>query len=183
MTTLLDVQLARLLYPLLVEIAAGKTPRSTQQFLHLAHTRFLSDRRVGQLIPARLGRVLAVIRHFTEQHDLPDLTRTVNLPRDHEPALLEHQSGDCFGYSWAKATADFNLYGAIAERALTSPHRLSRETATRVMSDYYFEHREPYAQVMRHMREVVIENLINGMGVAEAFEVEARLLAAYQGRI
>lgn len=183
MTTLLDVQLARLLYPLLVEIAGGQTSRDSLRFLHLAHTRFLNDRRVGQLIPARLARVLAVIRHFTELNRLPDLTRTVNLARAHEPALLEHDNGDCFGFPWDTVSADFNLYAAAAERALTPAHRLSRETATRVMSDYYFEHREQYAQVMRHMREVVIDNLINGMGVAEAFEVEARSLAVYQGRM
>lgn len=182
MTTLLDVQLARLLYPLLVDIAASRAPRSPRQFLHLAHTRFIDDRRVGQLTAARLGRVLAVIRHFTEQHGLPDLARAVEVPREYEPALLEHAGDDCFGFPWARVTTDFNLYGAAAERALTPPHRLSRETATRVMADYYFEHREQYAQVMRHMREVVIDNLINGMGVAEAFEVEARSLAAYQER-
>lgn len=175
MTTLLDVQLARLLFPLMVEIAGGKTPRSTQQFLHLAQTRYLDDRRVGQLIPLRLGRVLAVIRLFTERNGLPDLTRTVLAPRQQQAALLEHQGGDCFGFDWAEFTTDFNLYGAAAERALTPRHRLSRETATRLMSEYYFEHREEYAQVMRQLREVVIDNLINGMGVAQAFEVERRL--------
>lgn len=175
MTTLLDVQLARLLYPLLVEIAGGKTPRSTQQLLHLAHSRYLDDRRVGQLIPLRLNRVLAVVRLFTERNGLPDLTRSVLAPRQQQAALLEYEQGDCFGFDWESVTTDFNLYGAAAERALTPRHRLSRKTATRVMSEYYYEHREEYAQVMRQLREVVIDNLVNGMGVAEAFEVERRL--------
>lgn len=176
MTTLLDVQLARLLFPLLVELANGKTPRTTSQFLHLAQTRYLDDRRVGQLIPVRLGRILGVIRLFTERNRLPDLTRVVLAARQHEPALLEHEADNCFGFDWASVTVDFNLYGASIERALTPRQWLSRETATRVMSEYYFEHRDEYAQVMRQMREVVIENLVNGMGVADAFEVQRRLL-------
>ena len=175
MTTLLDVQLARLLFPLLAEMAKGNASSTPQQFLHLAQTRYLDDRRVGQLIPLRVDRILAVIRVFTEANGLPDLTRTVLAHRQDLPSLIEHEQPSCFGFDWASVTTDFNLYGAAAERALTPKTWLGRETATRVMSEYFFEHREQYGQVMRYSREVLIDNLVGGMGVAEAFEVEARV--------
>lgn len=182
MTTLLDIQLARLLYPLLVDIASTGKPRTPPQLVHLAQARYPDERRIGHLIPQRIPRILAVISTFTERQALPDLAVIIVDARDSLSGVIRAEQlrvNDCH---WRAVSHDFNLYGASAERALSLPARRSREAATQLLAEHYAAHRERYGKAMRYLREVIIDNLVNGMDVEQAFEVEARLLAP-EGRV
>lgn len=176
MTTLLDIQLARLLYPLLVEIASVGKPRTAQQLVHMAQTRYPDERRIGHLIPQRIPRILAAISVFTERQALPDLAVIIVNARDPLGSAIQAEQlrvNDCH---WRAVSQDFNLYAATAERALSLPARRSREAATQLLGEHYAAHRQRYGKAMRYLREVIIDNLVNGMEVEQAFEVEARLL-------
>jgi hypothetical protein len=177
MTTLLDIQLARLLYPVLVDIAATGTPRTPQQLVHMAQARYPDERRIGHLIVQRIPRILAVISTFTERQKLPNLAVIIVNARAYPSCAAQAEQlrvNDCH---WRAVSQDFNQYAATAERALGLPARRSREAATQLLSEYYAAHREDYGKAMRYLREVIIDNLANGMEVEQAFEVEARLLA------
>ena len=53
--TLLDVQLARLLYPLLIELATARQILTYGQLIDRAQARYPDDHRVANLIPVRMG--------------------------------------------------------------------------------------------------------------------------------
>ena len=177
MTTLLDIQLARLLYPLLVDIASAGKPRTPQQLVHMAQARYPDERRIGHLIVPRIPRILAVVSAFTERQALPDLAVVIvdaRAPFNSAVQAEQLRVNDCH---WRAVSHDFHVYGATAERALSLPARRSREAATHLLGEHYAAHRERYGKAMRYLREVIIDNLANGMEVEQAFEVEARLLA------
>jgi hypothetical protein len=176
MVTLLDVQLARLLFPLLAEIARRGQPVSAQQLVYLAQAHHRDDRRVGHLSALRVPRILTVIMAFANRHELPDLTRMISVGRTPVSASVLSVQQRCVQIDWLATLADFNLYGAQLERTHTPAARRPREAATQLMSEFYLAHREPYAKAMRYFREVIIDNIVNGMEVEQAFEIEARLL-------
>ncbi|NER63961.1 hypothetical protein G3436_08695 [Pseudomonas sp. MAFF212427] len=72
--TLLDVQLARLLYPLLIELATARQTLTYKQLIERAQGRYPEDQRVANLIPVRMGRILWVIYDFVVARELPRLT-------------------------------------------------------------------------------------------------------------
>lgn len=180
MTTLLDIQLARLLYPLLVDIARVGKPRTPQQLVQMAQARYPDERRIGHLIPQRIPRILAAISAFAERQSLPNLAVIIVNARDPLDSATQAEQLRVCDCHWRAVSQAFNLYGATAERALSLPARRSREAATQLLGEHYAAHRDRYGKAMRYLREVIIDNLVNGMEVEQAFEVEARLLAAQE---
>lgn len=47
-------------------------------------------------------------------------------------------------------------------------------------TDHYKAHRAMYPQAIRKLRDAIIENIMNGMTVEDAFAVEAELLPLQQ---
>ncbi|WP_206360588.1 hypothetical protein, partial [Pseudomonas viridiflava] len=58
--TLLDVQLARLLYPILIDLAVSQQILTYTQLIARAQAQYPDDQRVANLIPVRMGRILWV---------------------------------------------------------------------------------------------------------------------------
>lgn len=83
--TLLDVQLARLLYPLLIELATAQEILTYGQLIERAQARYPDDQRVANLIPVRMGRILWVIYDFVAERDLPRLTLIIVSAGDQYP--------------------------------------------------------------------------------------------------
>lgn len=184
MPTLLDVQLARLLYPLVIDIAHSKTTRTYSELIDVACGAYPNDQHVANLIPVRMGRILWVIYNFVEERNLPRLTLVIVSKTDKYPgsAMWQHDCEEeqrkCFDYDWSLVKREFDLYSEETEKIVTPLRRVRREDATRLMADYYRENRSRFPERIRELREAIIGNIINGVGVAEAFSVEAELLAA-----
>lgn len=180
--TLLDVQLARLLYPLVIEVAEAKALLTYSELIERALARYPDDPRVANLIPVRMGRILWVIYDFVEERELPRLTLVIVSKSDKYPgsAMWQHdceaEQQRCFEFDWSTVNRDFDVYGKQSEKAVTPLRRVKREEATRLMSEHYFANRASYPVSIRVLRETIIENIINGMSVTEAFAVEAELL-------
>ncbi|WP_172146569.1 hypothetical protein [Pseudomonas tumuqii] len=92
--TLLDVQLARLLYPLVIDVAASNALLTYSELIDRAQARYSDDQRVANLIPVRVGRILWVIYDFVEERELPRLTLVIVSKTDKYPgsAMWQH---DC----------------------------------------------------------------------------------------
>lgn len=180
--TLLDVQLARLLYPLLIELATQRELRTYSQLIDIAQARYPDDQRIQNLIPVRMGRILWVIYDFVAERGLPRLTLIIVSATDQYPgsAMWHHdcqaEQQRCFEFDWSTVDEAFDSYGHTSEKAVTPVKRISREQAKRLMSEHYAEHRQAYPTAITSLRETIIENIMNGMATEEAFQVEAALL-------
>jgi hypothetical protein len=182
MTTLLDVQLARLLYPLVIDIAQIKRTCTYSDLIAVAKARYPDDQRIANLIPVRMGRILWVIYNFVEARDYPRLTLVIVSKTDKYPgsAMWQHdcelEQQRCFDFDWSTVDREFDLYGEHTERAVTPVRRIRRDVAKQLMSEHYYANRADYPANIAELRETIIENIVNGMSVEEAFEVEAQLL-------
>ncbi len=120
--TLLDVQLARLLYPLLIELATARKILTYGHLIELAQARYPDDQRVANLIPVRMGRILWVIYDFVAERDLPRLTLIIVSAGDQYPgsAMWQHdcaaEQQRCFAFDWSKVDQAFDLYGQHSEK-------------------------------------------------------------------
>lgn len=180
--TLLDVQLARLLYPLLIELATAQQILTYSQLIEHAQTRYPDDQRVANLIPVRMGRILWVIYDFVEERDLPRLTLIIVSAGDQYPgsAMWQHdcaaEQQRCFAFDWSTVDKAFDLYGLHSEKAVTPLRRVSREQAKQLMAAHYHDPANIYPTGIRALRETIIENIMNGLSVEDAFQIEAQLL-------
>lgn len=184
--TLLDVQLAHLLYPLLIEVAESQGILTYTQLIDRAKLRYPDDRRVANLIPVRMGRILWVIYDFAQERDLPRLTLVIVSKRHLVPGSamqhhdIEAEQKRCYAYDWSTVDRNFDLYIADSEKAVTPLRRVRRPQATQLMSEHYMANRSAYPASIRELREAIIENIMNGMAVEDAFAVEAELLQPQQ---
>ncbi|WP_163005572.1 hypothetical protein [Pseudomonas viridiflava] len=180
--TLLDVQLARLLYPILIDLAVSQQILTYTQLIARAQAQYPDDQRVANLIPVRMGRILWVIYDFVEERTLPRLTLIIVSAGDQYPgsAMWQHdchtEQQKCFAFDWSQVDQAFDLYGQQSETAATPLKRVRREHAKQLMVEHYAEHKEAYPKDIRALREAIIENIMNGMSAQSAFEVEAELL-------
>lgn len=180
--TLLDVQLARLLYPLIIDVASSGKLCTYSDLIERAKSLHPTDERVSRLIPVRMGRILFVIYDFVEARDLPRLTLVIVSKTHQYPgsAMWQHdceaEQQRCFDFDWSTVDREFDLYGEDSEKAITPLKLVSREVAVQLMSEHYFASRANYPAAIRDLREEIIENIVNGMSVLDAFAVEAELL-------
>lgn len=180
--TLLDVQLARQLYPLLIELATAQEILTYGQLIERAQARYPDDRRVANLIPVRMGRILWVIYDFVAERDLPRLTLIIVSAGDQYPgsAMWQHdcsaEQQRCFAFDWSTVDQAFDLYGQHSEKAVTPLRRVPREQAKQLMAAHYRDPTNVYPSGIRALRETIIENIMNGLSVEEAFKIEAELL-------
>jgi hypothetical protein len=184
--TLLDVQLAHLLYPLLIEVAESQGILTYTQLIERAKLRYPDDRRVANLIPVRMGRILWVIYNFAQERDLPRLTLVIVSKKYLVPgSAMDHHDIEteqklCYAYDWSTVDRNFDLYIADSEKAVTPIKYVKQAVATRLMAAHYRINRAMYPETIRKLREAIIENIMNGMTVEDAFAVEAELLPQLQ---
>ncbi|QPN45508.1 hypothetical protein I5S86_01020 [Priestia aryabhattai] len=182
--TLLDVQLARLLYPQLIELATAGQVLTYGQLIERAKARYPDDQRVANLIPVRMGRILWVIYDFVEERQLPRLTLIIVSAEDQYPgsAMWRHdchaEQQRCFDFDWSIVDQEFDMYGQRSEKAVTPLRRLPREQAKQLMAAHYRDPAYVYPSGIRALREAIIENIMNGLSVEEAFQIEAQLLTS-----
>ena len=83
----------------------------------------------------------------------------------------------CFGFNWSTIDEEFDMYADIREKESAPIRRISRESAIRLVSAHYHDPANCYPSAIRTLREAIIENVMNGLPVADAFEIEAQLIA------
>ena len=180
--TLLDVQLAHLLYPLLIEVAESQGILTYTQLIERAKLHYPDDHRIANLIPVRMGRILWVIYNFVQERDLPRLTLVIVSKKYLVPgSAMDHHDIEaeqklCYAYDWSTVDRNFDLYIADSEKAVTPLKRVKRPQAMQLMADHYKVNRSLYPANISELREAIIENIMNGMSAEDAFSVEAELL-------
>jgi len=174
--TLNDVQLASAYYPILVELARHMQCITYSELVERAKKRYPKKTVVQNAIAVSTGRKLDVVRLFTSERDLPDLTSLI----------ISKSSGECgsgftehfnpieardkvFSYDWSMVSTDFDGYIRHTEKAITPKKRRQKKQALELMSEYWSKNKNTLTPSLKEKRSLIIKLLMDGLSPEEAF--------------
>jgi hypothetical protein len=175
--TLNDVQLAAAYYPLLIDLAKHKHCLTYGELVDQAKETYPDLEYVQNAIAVSTGRKLDVVRMFTNERELPDVTSLI----------INKGQGECgsgftdnfdpeaaregvFSKDWSEVTTEFDVYIDIAQKNAIPRKRRKRLEALKLMSTFYQENKNSYPISIKNMREEIIELLIEGFSEKESFD-------------
>jgi len=175
--TLNDVQLAAVYYPLLIELAKHKHKLTYGELVDRAKEKHPDKDYVQKAIAVSTGRKLDVVRIFTSERDLPDVTSLIINKNDGEcgTGFTDHfdpekARSEVFTYDWSEVSAEFDIYIETVEKQTTKRKRIKRPAALKIMSAYYNENKESYPLSIKDKREEIIDLLMKGFSAEESFK-------------
>ncbi len=143
--TLVDVQLASAYYPILVDLAKHKHCLTYGELVEQAKKTYPDRPVVQRAIAVSTGRRLDVVRRFTSERDLPDLSALIisqgtgecgsGFTRNFDPVAAREK---VFGFDWSEVSTDFDGFVNHAEKAI-KPRKKIKETAALTLMHQYFQ--------------------------------------------
>jgi hypothetical protein len=176
--TLIDVQLASAYYPLLVVLAQHKHSVTYGELVDQAKTEYPDRPVVQKAIAVSTGRRLDVVRMFTAERDLPDLTSLVinkgsgecgvGFTRNFDPVAAREE---VFSFDWSTVSTDFDGFVQHTENAIKPRKPVKEAKALELMSAHYQSQRANLPPAIREKREQIVELIMEGFSPEEAFEI------------
>ena len=174
--TLNDVQLASAYYPILIDLAKHKHCLTYSELVERAKETYPDRAAVQNAIAVSTGRKLDVVRIFTAERELPDLTCLI----------INKNAGECgsgftdhfdpvaarekvFAFDWSAVSTDFDGYIKHTETAITPRKRIKLPAARELMSQYYTAHKAQLPPGITKQRDLILDLLMDGFTPAEAF--------------
>lgn len=175
--TLLDVQLARVYLPFLVELARKKGVWTYSELVDAAKRAHPDLCHVQNAIPVSAGRRLEVIRLYCNEEGIPDLASLVVSKASGECGSFYVENFDpvsaraaVYARDWKGDIPDIDGYFDYSERQV-KPRKVRKvEEARQIMSDHYRANRSRYPLSITEVRSFIIERLVEGLDAEEAFE-------------
>ena len=172
-----DLQVASAFYPILVEQAGLRETITYGDLVLAAKARFPASETVQKSIATSAGRKLDVVRLFTNERDLPDLSSIVVNAGTGEvgAAYSEHfdpveRRKAVFEFDWSKADPDFDLHIEKSTAALPKRRaKVPRKDALALMSEYAARHRATLPKGIASERERLLDLIMAGLAVDAAF--------------
>lgn len=184
--TLVDVQLAAAYYPILVDLARHKHCLTYSELVARAKVTYPDRPVVQKAIAVSTGRRLDVVRMFTSERDLPDLSALIiskstgecgsGFTRSFDPVAVREQ---VFGFDWSGVSTDFDGFVDHAEKAIKPRKKIAEAAALTLMHQYFQSNKLTLPASIREQRELIVELLMEGFEPSEAFG-QAALLCADQ---
>ena len=182
-TTDIDLFLAEIYYPILVNLAKSKDLITYKDLVDYAKKLHPQNLLVQNAIPVSTGRRLETVRKFTSKNELPDLTSLVVNQSKGEcgEAYLKHKDPEAersrvYNFDWSNTNIEFNLFLEIVKKEIKPRKKIKPEQARQLMSDYYQEHKLSLNTNIVDYREIIIEMIQEGFSPEEAFK-EAPLIS------
>jgi len=185
--TLIDLKLASVYYPILIDLAKHKRRLTYGQLITKAQELNPDIPEVQNAVPVGTGRRLEVIRYFTSKNGYPDLTSLI----------VNKSSGECgewvlkrfdpdklreevLKFDWSQATNDFDGFiKQTGQNVLANSQRKPRAPKTNdaqikaraevVMYEYYKQNKSSLPPTITKKRDLIVKLLMQGIGVEEAF--------------
>lgn len=174
--TLVDVQLASFYYPLLVDLAKHKHCLTYGELVERAKEKYPDRPVVQKAIAVSTGRRLDVVRMFTSERELPDLTSLiinkesgecgVGFTRNFDPKAAREK---VFSFDWSVVTTDFDGFLKHTETAIKPRKPVKEAKARELMSTHYQQHKAKLPPSIRESREKIVELIMEGFSPEEAF--------------
>lgn len=179
--TLIDIQLASVYYPILVDLAKHKHCLTYTELVDRAKHENPDHRVVQNAIPVSTGRRLDVVRLFTDERKLPDLTSLVIskgtgecgsfFTRHFDPVAAREQ---VFAFDWNTATTDFAGFVEVTEKAVKPRKKVKKPQARERMAAYYQANKSNLPANVSEYREAIIELIMEGFSDEEAYAMTLR---------
>lgn len=174
--TLNDVQLAAIYYPLLIDLAKHKHCLTYGELVEQAKDIYPDLEYVQNAIAVSTGRKLDVVRIFTAERNLPDVTSLIINKNqgecgvgftDHfDPKVVRDE---VYAYDWSNVSTEFDMYIKKAEQYAKPKKRIKRPEALKLMSAYYQANKNDLPASVKDKREDIIILLMEGFSQEEAF--------------
>jgi hypothetical protein len=175
--TLNDVQLARAYYPILIDLAKHKHCLTYGELVNKAKEMYPDLEYVKNAIAVSTGRKLDVVRLFTVEENLPDITSLIINQSKGEcgSGFTDHfdpveKRAEVYAYDWSEVSPNFDLYIASAEQQAIPKKKIKRAEAKKISFAYYKEHKSDYPSSIRDKREEIIAYLMEGYSVEESYK-------------
>ncbi|MDO8811625.1 MAG: hypothetical protein Q7J38_06310 [Gallionella sp.] len=174
--TLTDVQLASAYYPILIDLAKHKHCLTYGELVERAQRLYPDKLVVQKAIAVSTGRRLDVVRIFTSERDLPDLTSLIinkglgecgiGFTQHFDPkATREH----VFAFDWSEVSTDFDGFVQHTESAIKPRKKVKEQKALELMAEYYKINKSNLSTSVREHRELIVELIMEGFSPEEAF--------------
>ena len=174
--TLIDVQLASAYYPILVDLAKHKHCLTYGELVERAKAEYPDRAFVQKAIAVSTGRRLDVVRMFTEERELPDLTSLVINKAlgecgtgftDHFDPVATREK--VFAFDWSTVSLDFDGFVKQSETAIKPRKKVKEPEALQLMSQHFLANRASLPAAVRKQRELIVELIMEGFSTEEAF--------------
>lgn len=177
--TLTDVQLASAYYPILIYLAKHKQRLTYGELVENAKHRYPDRTVVQKAIAVSTGRRLNVVRMFTDERELPDITSLIISKGSSECGIWFTQHFDpkvsrerVFSFDWSEVSTDFDGFVKHAESAIKMRKNVkeqTEQTARELMAEYYKNNKGTLPASVREHRERIVELIMEGFSPEEAF--------------
>jgi len=176
--TLNAIQLASAYYPILIEMAKQKHCLITYgDLVDRAKENHPNKEVVQNAIAVSTGKKLDVIRIFTSERGLPDVTSLVinkklgecgsRFTENFDPEKAREK---VYQYNWEEVSTEFDIYIKGAEKNAMPRKKRTRESALEEMSRHYSANKQSYPPSIKEKREEIIVLLMEGLEVEECFK-------------
>ena len=183
--TLTDIQLASAYYPILIDLAKHKHCLTYGELVERAQKLYLDRPVVQNAIAVSTGRRLDVVRIFTSQRDLPDLTSLIinkgmgecgiGFTQHFNPKATREK---VFAFDWSEVSTDFDGFVKYSESAIKPRKKIKKPQALELMAQYYKEHKATLPTSIREHRELIAELIMEGVLPEDAFAQAASQLTS-----
>jgi hypothetical protein len=174
--TLVDVQLASSYFPLLVDLAKHKHCLTYGELVERAKQEYPDRPAVQKAIAVSTGRRLDVVRMFTSERELPDLTSLVinkgsgecgiGFTRSFNPKAAREE---VFSFDWSTIATDFDGFVKNTETAIKPRKSVKEAKALELMFSHYQQNKASLPPSIRESREQIVECIMEGFSPEEAF--------------
>jgi hypothetical protein len=186
-----DVYLASAYYPILVKLAKEKKILTYSDLVEKAKTEHPSDAVVMKAIAISTGRKLDVVRIFTTESDLPDLTSLIiskasitgessGIPGKRYPGDPKKSKDEVFAYDWSTVSDDFDVYVTETVKIITPRTRRTKDEAASLRHAFYKENERSLpiwsGKDKEFIRVIIDELLMEGFSPEEAFPLAVQEL-------
>lgn len=174
--TMTDIQLAAAYYPILIDLARHKHCMTYGELVEKAKAEYPQRTEVQNAIAVSAGRRLDVVRLFTDERDLPDLTALIinkgsgecgsGYTQHYDPVQAREE---VYARDWSNVSTEFDLYIESVQQQITPRKKRSKKAAKDLMFTYYREDKATLPKSVHDSRDVIIELLMEGFSQEEAF--------------
>ena len=174
--TLTDVQLASAYYPILIDLARHKHCLTYGELVERAKRLYPDKPVVKNAIAVSTGRRLDVVRTFTSERDLPDLTSLIinkglgecgiGFTQHFDPKATREK---VFAFDWSEVSTDFDGFVQHTETAIKPRKKVKEQKALELMAEHYKNNKSTLPPSVREYRELIVELIMEGFSPEDAF--------------
>lgn len=175
--TLIDVQLASVYYAILVDLAKHKHSLTYSELVERAKSEYPDRHEVKNAISVSTGRRLDVVRMFTSERELPDLTSLVinkgtgecgvGFTQNFDPVATREK---VFAFDWSSVSSDFDGFVVHTENAIKPKVKRKEMVALELMASYHKKNKNSLPSSISTQRDLIIRLLMEGYGAPQAFD-------------